>query len=266
MSGGYTADQVWGAGPERVYDALSAGALSGHHAVLRGRVVLDVGAGTGCTSRALASLGARPLALDASWPMLGRDRAGRPPAVLSDATRLAIGDGAVGAVVAVFVLSHVDDQVRLLQEAARVTVDGGTVIAVSFDDTGTRVEAQEIVDGVLREWGWTPPAWYRHVKEVLEPAAADPVRLLAAAGAAGLEAARTDVVAVDTGITAPHEQVDWRMGAPGAAAFVAALSPTERDALRAAAVTALGPAPQPLRFHLRVLSGRAPATGDAPSP
>jgi ubiquinone/menaquinone biosynthesis C-methylase UbiE len=266
VSGGYGADQVWGAGPERVYDALSAGALAGHRSVLQGRLVLDVGAGTGCTSRALASLGARPLALDASWPMLRRRRAAQLPAVTSDAVALAVGDAVVGATVAAFVLSHVDDHVRLLREAGRVTAGGGAVVAISFDDTGTRAEAQEVVDDVLRDWGWTPPGWYRHLKEVLEPAAADPVRLLATADAAGLEEARTEMLSVDTMITAPHQQVDWRLGAPGAAAFVAAMPAAQREALRAAAVTALGPSPAPLVFGLRVLSSRAAATRRRVSP
>jgi SAM-dependent methyltransferase len=255
----YATPEAWLAGPEKLYEALSRAALAEHAADLRGRRVLDLGAGAGATSRAIAALGGHPVGLDASWAMLHAGRRARPPAVAADGRALPLRAGAAGASVAAFVLSHLDDPVALLAEAGRVTTPGGAIVALSFARTGPPPAVQGVVEGLLRARGWVPPPWFRHMKEDLEPAAADPERLVAMARAAGLRSPAVATRHVDTGIDAPGDQVDWRLGSPGIAAFAAAMAAPARRALRDEAVAALGPSPQPLALDVRVLSNRAAA-------
>jgi ubiquinone/menaquinone biosynthesis C-methylase UbiE len=254
----YAAPEAWAAGADRVYETLSIAALADLGPALSGRRVLDLGAGTGATSRALVALGAFPVALDASWPMLEHRRASRPTAIVADGTAIAVGDDAVDATVAAFVLSHVTDPVALLREVGRVTRENGMVVVVSFAATGMRSTATIAVDDVLRRRGWEQPAWYRRLKEELEPSVADPEQLVSLARTAGLRAPEVATRVVDTGVDRADELVAWRLGNPGAAAFVDELPAGERRALRAEAIEAVGPSPQPLVLDLRVLSSRAP--------
>lgn len=115
---------------------------------LDGRLVLDVGAGTG------------PVA--GRWPstppagMLGYDRSNRPPTVLADARALPVRDGGAGAVVAAFSLNHLPDPAAGLREAARVVARGGAVLASAYaaDDTHP---VKQAVEAALRSHGWSPP-------------------------------------------------------------------------------------------------------------
>jgi SAM-dependent methyltransferase len=254
----YESPEVWASGRDPVYEALSAAVLAEQAERLDGRLVLDVGAGTGATSRALAALGSRPVAVDSSWPMLQHGRLSRAPAIVADACALPMGDDTVGATVAAFVLSHVVDPVSLLREAGRVTEPGGTVVALSFA-AAARSAAQTIVEDLLGQRGWTPPPWFRRLKEELEPAVTDPQALASMALAAGLRAPTVTTHFVDTGIGAPDELVAWRLGSPGAASFVSELTSSERRRLHDEAVEALGPSRQPLVLELRVLSSCAAA-------
>jgi SAM-dependent methyltransferase len=255
----YTNPKAWSSGPDLVYGALSAAVVAEHGAALERRRVLDLGAGTGATSRALALAGAVPVALDASWPMVRHRRESRAPAIVADASALPLGDDAVGATVAAFVLSHVPDPVTLLREAGRVTAPGGIVLAVSFAATGARSAVHGVVEDALRLRGWTPPPWFRRVKEEFEPAVSDPHGVTSMALSAGLHSPAVSTRAVDTGIDAPDALVDWRLGSPGVASFVARLPAPERHAVRSEALHALGPSPQPLCLELLVLSSRAAA-------
>jgi len=255
----YSTPEAWATGPERVYESLSRAALAKHSSDLNGKHVLDLGAGAGATSRVIGEAGGRPVALDASWPMLHHGRRSRPPAIVADACALPLGDDAMGATVAAFVLSHVADPVALLREAGRVTTPGGAVVVVSFARTEPRPVAAAIVEDLLRARGWAPAPWFRRLKDEREPAVADPKRLASMAQAAGL---RSPVVAtrrVDTGIEDPDDLVAWRLGSPGIASFVAAMAAVERRMLRAEAVENLGSSPQRLVLDLRVLSSVAPA-------
>jgi SAM-dependent methyltransferase len=255
----YEHPEVWASGCDHVYGALSEAVLAAHPGDLRGRRVLDLGAGTGATSRAVAAMGGTPVAVDASWPMLAHDRLSRAPAIAADACAVPMGDDTVDATVAAFVLSHVVDPVALLREAGRVTAAGGLVVTASFATTGARSPAHTIVEDLLRRRGWAPPPWFRQLKEELEPVVTDPHALTSMALAAGLRSPLATTIVVDTGINTPDELVDWRLGSIGVAAFVAAMTGDERRRLRAEAARALGPAPQPLVLELRVLSSRAAA-------
>jgi len=259
LSTHYAHPEVWASGCDHVYETLSEAVLAEHATDLRGQRVLDLGAGTGATSRVVAAMGGTPVAVDASWPMLRHDRLLRAPAIAADACAVPMGDDTVGAAVAAFVLSHVVDPVALLREAGRVTAAGGIVVAVSFAATGARSHAHTIVEDLLRRRGWAPPPWFRQLKEELEPAVTDPQALTSMAEAAGLRSPEVSTLVADTGIGTPAELVDWRLGSAGVASFVAAMTADERRRLRAEATRALGPAAQPLVFELRVLSSRAPA-------
>jgi ubiquinone/menaquinone biosynthesis C-methylase UbiE len=93
---------------------------------VRGRRVLDLGAGTGHYAFWAMAHGARSaVALDFAREML----AGAPrPAVVADATRLPFRDGSFDLVVAALLLSFVGDRAALLREAARVLSPGGCVV------------------------------------------------------------------------------------------------------------------------------------------
>ena len=101
-------------------------AVVGFLAPLEGRAVLDVGAGTGRASVALARRGATVTGVDASSEMLAvaAERARRDGLTVSfvpgDAHALAFADGAFDAVVCLRVLMHTPDWRRALSELCRV--------------------------------------------------------------------------------------------------------------------------------------------------
>ncbi|WP_423834356.1 class I SAM-dependent methyltransferase [Streptomyces manipurensis] len=68
--------------------------------------------------------------------------AGVAGAVAGDAQRLPIADGALGAVLAMHMLYHVEDQARATQELGRVLAQGGIAIA----STNSRTDKQELED------------------------------------------------------------------------------------------------------------------------
>lgn len=97
---------------------------------LRDAVVVDVGAGTGIGSRALAANGARVLAVEPSANMLTRLRATAPrtAAVRATGEALPLADG-VADLVTYAQSWHWMEPTRALREATRVLRPGGTVAA-----------------------------------------------------------------------------------------------------------------------------------------
>ncbi len=85
-----------------------------------GRVVLDLGAGLGGYSAALAERGFEVVALDVIPEYVERARALGVDARHYDGERLPLGDGAVDTVILVEVLEHLEDPAALLREARRV--------------------------------------------------------------------------------------------------------------------------------------------------
>lgn len=116
-------DFVWG--PEGLTEA-DAGLLGD----VRGRRVLEVGAGAAQCSRWLAVQGAHPVALDLSIAML-RQAATIPsavpvPAVNADATRLPLADASIDLACSAYgAIPFVADSAAVMHEVARVLRPGG---------------------------------------------------------------------------------------------------------------------------------------------
>ncbi|HEX3816442.1 MAG TPA: demethylmenaquinone methyltransferase [Mycobacteriales bacterium] len=97
-----------------------------------GERVLDVAAGTGASTVALARSGAFVVGCDFSVGMLSASR-GRPvPLVAGDALRLPFADGSFDAVTISFGLRNVVDIDAALAEFRRVTRPGGRLLVVEF--------------------------------------------------------------------------------------------------------------------------------------
>ena len=215
------AAEAWADGAELVYGPL-ADALLAHAPGLAGRLVLDVGAGTGAVSQRLVAAGADVISVDASWSMLAHRAPSRPPAVVGDISRLPLIEGAVDGAAAAFVLNHLADPVVALAELRRVVRHGGFIVASVFS-VADPSRAKAAIDGALTSAGWNPPEWYRFIKSVgdqLGTAAS----MREAAQAADLE--HIDVVErrVSTGVTDPRDVVRYRLSQPQNAAFLAELS------------------------------------------
>lgn len=99
-----------------------------------GQTVLDLAAGTGTSSAALAAAGARVVAADFSLGMMseGRRRGAPVPFVGADAQALPFQDDSFDAAVISFGLRNVQDPRRGLAEMARVVKPGGRVVVCEF--------------------------------------------------------------------------------------------------------------------------------------
>ena len=104
---------------------------------IRDRRILDLAAGTGASSVALARSGAEVVAGDFSPGMIaeGRRRHGHVPNVTfveADAMALPFGDGEFDAVTISFGLRNVADPHAALAEMLRVTAPGGRIVICEF--------------------------------------------------------------------------------------------------------------------------------------
>jgi SAM-dependent methyltransferase len=245
---------AWAAGPEVIYQRLADELVACVPLDLGGRPVLDIGAGTGTVSRALASAGATPVAVDLSAPMLHCGGARWVVAVAGDAMLLPFRDRAFAAVVAGFCLSHLPDPVGGLRESARVTGVGGVVVASSFASQPSHPAKAE-VEGVAGALGWRAPDWYRRVKDQLEPRTAQPALLAAIGEEAGLSGVGIAVRHIEFEPIPAAVLVAWRLGMAHLAPFVASLEESRREVLLAEAEAAVGPRPDPLCLGMLVMTG-----------
>lgn len=115
-------------GQERRWRAIVAREL----AVGRGDIVLDLAAGTGASSVAIETTGARVVACDFSQGMLGVGRVRHPKLrlVAGDALRLPYRDASFDAATISFGLRNVANVDLALQELARVTKPGGRLVVL----------------------------------------------------------------------------------------------------------------------------------------
>jgi SAM-dependent methyltransferase len=228
---------AWQEGPGAIYDRLARVLVDCRPASFDRRRVLDLGAGTGAASRAIAAVGGVAIAADAAHGMLATDRANRPPAVVGDAVALPLRDSAVDAVVAAFSLNHLDDPVPGLREAARVTRSGGTVLVSAYAEDDTH-PAKYAAEAAAREWGWHAPEWYAHIRASAIPRLATVERAEAALAAAGVhgEARALRVAFPELG---REQLLEWRFGMAQMAPFIASLSDHDRIAIRQRALDSL---------------------------
>lgn len=105
-----------------------------------GATVLDLAAGTGTSSAAIARAGARVVAADFSLGMMseGRRRGAPVPFVGADAQHLPFAEHAFDAAVISFGLRNVQDPRAGLREMVRVVRPGGTVVVCEFSTPTAR--------------------------------------------------------------------------------------------------------------------------------
>lgn len=247
----------WATGASRVYRPLAAELVARAPYPLRGRRVLDAGAGTGLGCAALLEVGARPVAVDLSLDMLRWQRAMRPPAVVGELTRLPLQAGAVDDVFAAFVLNHLAEPVAGLAELARVTAPRGALLA-SVYSTASDNSVRDLVDESAAAHGFVAPGWYVALKARANAlvGTADAVR--DAAHRAGLLDTVVQEQAVDVGVRTAEELVDYRFGQAQFTSWLTGLSPARRAQVREAVIERIGPVMVPFTPTVLFLTARVP--------
>ena len=106
-----------------------------------GELVLDLAAGTGTSSQALADAGARVVPTDFSLGMLQVGKKARPalPFTAGDGTKLPYRDHTFDAVTISFGLRNIVDPVAGLAELRRVTKPGGRLVVCEFSHPTNKV-------------------------------------------------------------------------------------------------------------------------------
>jgi len=102
---------------------------------LKGKSLLDVGAGTGRLSVLFAKKGAQVTALDISPQML-KELKKKAPAIkttVGDAESLPFPNDTFDFVVAAFLIVHLKDPTRFFDEAYRVLKDGGRLVVTNIN-------------------------------------------------------------------------------------------------------------------------------------
>ena len=243
---------AWQAGPGRVYDRLADVLVGAAPQPLTGRVVLDVGAGTGAASRAIERAGGRAVPVDVAAGMLATLLAGGRAGLVADARCLPVPDASVGAVVAAFSYNHVPDPHRALAEAARVVGVGGVILASAYaSDDSHPVKAA--VDAAAAEAGWEPAPWVTEMRSAIAPLLATVDTASQAAERAGLGSAVVTHLEVPFPELGGAELVAWRMGMAQVAPYLAVQPEDRRRAIAARALELLGDAP-PLVRRVIVIS------------
>jgi SAM-dependent methyltransferase len=244
---------AWQQGPGLIYDRLAEVVVAQCRVPLAGRLVLDLGAGTGAASRAVARAGGRVVAADAASGMLAAGREARPPAAVADARALPFPASSFGAVVAAFSLNHLTDPEAGLAEAARVTAAGGAVVASSYAEDDTH-PVKEAVEMAAAELGWSRPGWYRELQSQAITRLARPDRVAEAARAGGLKVFHVGHHRVGFPDLSAADLVAWRLGMAQLAPFVATLAPDRQAEVERRAREILGPEPPVLQRSVLVLT------------
>ena len=230
----------WAAGPSRVYRLLADALVACIPDVAPGARVLDLGAGTGVASAAVAPTGAHVIAVDVAYGMLRHDSGSRPPAVGADAAHLPFRTGSVDHVVAAFVLNHVPDLVAALAELARVVRPGGTIAASSFP-TERQHPAKDAIGEVVDAAGFVPPAWFATFKAEREGPSGSEDAFRRAAGAAGLTRIAVHDLDVDISGVGADGLAAYRLGMAQIQPFLGSLDGARRAEVEHAAVAAAAP-------------------------
>lgn len=117
-----------------------------------GDLVLDLAAGTGCSTEPLAALGATAIACDFSVGMLRQGRQDRPevPFVAGDGTQLPFADDTFDAVTINYGLRNIVDPLAGLREMRRVTRPGGRLVVCEFSHPTNTVLRTVYLEAIMR--------------------------------------------------------------------------------------------------------------------
>jgi 2-polyprenyl-6-hydroxyphenyl methylase / 3-demethylubiquinone-9 3-methyltransferase len=142
-------------------------------------VLVDLGCGAGLMAPHLSGKGYRHVGVDVTRSALGQAAQHGVLAVRGDVAAVPLADGCADVVVAGEILEHVDDDVAVLAECARLLRPGGTLVIDAIADTRlARVIAVRMAERIP---GGPPPG-------IHDPALfVDRGRLLAAADGLGLD-------------------------------------------------------------------------------
>jgi SAM-dependent methyltransferase len=232
---------AWAATPSLVYGPLAELLVAFSPEPVDGRLMLEVGSGTGVGSLAALAAGARVIASDVAPGMLLLDRERRPAAVAADAQRLPFRDDAFDIVLAPFSLNHLPDPAAGVREAGRV---GRLLLGSTYaEDDDHPVKAA--VEQALRTTGWEPPEWYTQLKSVM--------RSWGTVGGAteaiergGLTPVRVERIEVQFDTLTPADLVGWRLGLAHTSSAFATLPPARQREVTERALELLGPDSAPL--------------------
>jgi SAM-dependent methyltransferase len=247
----------WGTAAGLVYEPLALSLVQASPVALAGKLVLDLGTGTGAVAQAVTVNGARVVVADCSFGMVVHGYEHGWMAIVADALALPVRDGAFDAVVAGFLLNHLAPAVALA-EMARVVRAGGVVVASTW--ASERLDpVKAAITEVLSSWGWQPPAWYETMKAEVEPISGDPRSLGDAAEQAGPVDVDATVVAEDLGLHDPRAVVAYRLAMPQIAPWVARLGePADSELVRQLCI-AVAPHLAEWRPSVIQLTARVPA-------
>jgi SAM-dependent methyltransferase len=247
----------WATGATLVYGPIADQLVARSPHPLRGRLVLDAGAGTGAASAALLTSRARPVAVDLSADMLRYNTAAGGARIVGDICALPLSDAAVHDAVAAFVLNHLVDPGPAFRELVRVVRSGGVVLACVYANS-SRSAVRDLVDEVARAAGWQAPGWYVEAKAHATPVLGTAAAMAAAAGDAGLSEITVEERPVDVGVTEPSQLVAYRFGQAPFTAWLESIGPVEGEAVRRAAVQAVLPVMEPYRPIVVFLTATRP--------
>ena len=118
----------------------------------KGDLVLDLAAGTGCSSEPFGAYGATAVACDFSVGMLRQGQKDRPglPFVAGDGTRLPFLDDTFDAVTISYGLRNFVDPVAGLKEMLRVTRPGGRLVVCEFSRPTNPALRTVYLDGFMQ--------------------------------------------------------------------------------------------------------------------
>jgi len=174
--------------------------------------------------------------------------------VVGDVRDLPLADGRYDVAVGAFVLNHLETPETGVAELVRVCRSAGRVIATTFGAEDHPVKPA--VDGVLADYGFVTPEWYRTLKQELIPRLGTPQAFGDVGKRGGLVDVTVRAVDVDLSDLSPAVVVSYRLGLAHIAPFMQELDLETAAALHRDAETAIASLP-PLRLPMLVLEGLA---------